>query len=79
MHYETSTPGSRQLLAKATPVGGRVRVTWVKSGINRLKIHRATLRALGFTHLNQVVEHDLSAQVKGMLQQVGYLCLVEKA
>ena len=56
----------------------KVKVTWVKSGINRLHAHRRTLKALGFTHLNQTREHELSPQVKGMLQQVGYLCKIEK-
>jgi large subunit ribosomal protein L30 len=56
----------------------KVKVTWVKSGINRLERHRKTLRALGFTHLNQTKEHELTPQIKGMLAQVGYLCKVEK-
>jgi large subunit ribosomal protein L30 len=56
----------------------KVRVTWIKSGINRQSEHRRTLRALGFTHLNQVREHELTPQIEGMLRQVGYLCKVEK-
>jgi large subunit ribosomal protein L30 len=57
----------------------KVTVTWVRSGINRLKTHRATLKALGFKHLNQTREHELTPQIKGMLDQVGYLLKVEKA
>ena len=56
-----------------------VKITWVKSGINRLQIHRRTLRALGFTHLHQTREHVLTPQLEGMLRQVGYLCKIEKA
>ena len=56
----------------------KVKVTWVVSGINRKKVHRATLKALGFTKLNQTREHVLTPQVAGMLKQVGYLCKVEK-
>jgi large subunit ribosomal protein L30 len=56
----------------------KVKITWVKSGINRLHKHRRTLRALGFTHLNQSKVHVLTPQIKGMLDQVGYLCKVEK-
>ena len=56
----------------------KVKVTWVVSGINRKKVHRATLRALGFTKLNQTREHVLTPQIEGMLRQVGYLCKVEK-
>jgi large subunit ribosomal protein L30 len=57
----------------------KVKITWVKSGINRLDTHRQTLKALGFTHLNQTREHTLTPQIKGMLRQVGYLCKVEPA
>lgn len=56
----------------------KVKITWKVSGINRKKVHRATLRALGFTKLNQTREHVLTPQVQGMLRQVGYLCTVEK-
>jgi large subunit ribosomal protein L30 len=56
----------------------KVKITWVKSGINRSHEHRRTLRALGFTHLNQTKVHTLTPQIKGMLDQVGYLCKVEK-
>ncbi|MCX7020505.1 MAG: 50S ribosomal protein L30 [bacterium] len=56
----------------------KVRIKWVRSGINRLEEHRKTLRALGFTHLNQTVEHTLTPQIQGMINQVGYLCIVEE-
>jgi large subunit ribosomal protein L30 len=56
----------------------KVKVTWVRSGINRLSEHRRTLKALGFTHLNQVRQHELTPQVAGMLKQVGYMLKVEK-
>jgi large subunit ribosomal protein L30 len=56
----------------------KVKITWIKSGINRQSQHRRTLRALGFTRLNQVREHELTPQIEGMLRQVGYLCKIEK-
>jgi large subunit ribosomal protein L30 len=56
-----------------------VKVTWIRSGINRLGEHRRTLRALGFTHLHQTREHTVTPQLEGMLRQVGYLCKIEKA
>lgn len=59
-------------------MSSKVKVTWVVSGINRRKEHRATLRALGFTRLNQIKEHTLTPQIEGMLKQVGYLCKIEK-
>lgn len=56
----------------------KIRITWIKSGINRSQEHRKTLKALGFTKLNQSKEHELTPQIQGMLRQVGYLCRVEK-
>ena len=55
-----------------------VKITWTVSGINRQTTHRKTLKALGFTKLNQTREHKVTPQLKGMLRQVGYLCKVEK-
>lgn len=55
-----------------------VKVTWVKSGINRLGTHCRTLKALGFTRLNQTRVHVMTPQLAGMLKQVGYLVKVEK-
>lgn len=57
----------------------KVKVTLVKSGINRLGTHRRTLKALGFTKINQSRVHEVTPQVKGMLDQVGYLVRIEKA
>ena len=56
----------------------KVKLTWVRSAINRLDDHRRTLKALGFTHLNQVREHEMTPQIEGMIRQVGYLLKVEK-
>lgn len=57
----------------------KVKVTLVRSGINRLSSHRRTLKALGFTKLNQTRVHEVTPQIKGMLDQVGYLVRIEKA
>lgn len=57
----------------------QVKVTWVRSGINRQAEHRRTLKALGFTKLNQSKTHTLTPQISGMLRQVQYLVKVEKA
>ncbi len=56
----------------------KVRVTWTTSTINRQKEHKGTIKALGFTKLNQTREHVLTPQIEGMLRQVGYLCKIEK-
>jgi large subunit ribosomal protein L30 len=56
----------------------KIRIKWIKSGINRKDEHCRTLRALGFTKLNQTREHKVTPQLEGMLRQVGYLCSVEE-
>ena len=56
----------------------RVRVTWTRSGINRLPQHRRTIRALGLKRLNHTVEHELTPQIRGMLTSVGHMVRVEE-
>jgi large subunit ribosomal protein L30 len=56
----------------------RVRVVWTRSTINRPEPHKRTIRALGFKHLNQSVEHELTPQIEGMLRQVCHLVRVEE-
>ena len=51
----------------------KVRITWVKSGIGYPADQRRTLKALGFHRLNQVVEHEDTASVRGMLVKVHHL------
>ncbi len=51
----------------------KLRITWVKSGIGYPADQRRTLKALGFHRLNQVVEHEDTASVRGMLVKVHHL------
>lgn len=55
-----------------------LRITLVKSGIGYSKRHKATLRALGFHHLNQTVEHADSLSLRGMLSKVNHLVRIEE-
>lgn len=55
-----------------------VRITLVKSGIGYSKRHKATLRALGFHHLNQTVEHKDTPTLRGMLSLVNHLVQIEE-
>jgi large subunit ribosomal protein L30 len=56
----------------------KLKITWVKSGINRLDVHRRTVRALGLTRLNQTVERVDNPAVRGMLRSVEHLVHVEE-
>jgi large subunit ribosomal protein L30 len=48
-------------------------VKWIKSAIGYNVRQKRTLKALGFSKLGQVVEHDDSPQVRGMLNSVRHL------
>ncbi|MCH4890501.1 50S ribosomal protein L30 [Acidaminobacter sp. JC074] len=56
----------------------KLKIKLVKSTIGRKPKHRATIQALGLRKLNQVVEKEDNAQMRGMIQQVGYLLEVEE-
>jgi len=57
----------------------KVKVKQVRSAINRDKSQKATLVALGFRKLNQVVEHEATPQIEGMIKKVQHLVEVVKA
>lgn len=51
----------------------KLRITWVKSGIGHPQTQRLTLKALGFRRLNQMIEHEDTASIRGMLVKVNHL------
>jgi large subunit ribosomal protein L30 len=55
-----------------------IRVTLMKSAIGFSKEHKATVKALGFKHLHQTVEHVDSPTLRGMLYKVAHLVVVEE-
>lgn len=55
----------------------KLRVKWIKSDIGYAKDQRRTLRALGFHRLQETVEHEDSAPVRGMIAKVSHLVTVE--
>ena len=55
-----------------------LRVTWIKSGIGYAEVQKRTLKALGFTRLNQSVVHNDCASVRGMINKVKHLVRVEE-
>ena len=62
----------------AEPKGKVLRITLVKSGIGYSKVHKATLRALGFHRLHQTVEQVDSPALRGMLRKVNHLVKIEE-
>jgi len=56
----------------------KISVKQVKSAIGRTKTQKRTLEALGLKKLHQVVEHDDSPAILGMVQAVSHLVEVQK-
>jgi large subunit ribosomal protein L30 len=51
----------------------KVKIKQVRSAINRTARQKATIKALGFSKLNQVVEHEETPQIRGMINKVQHL------
>lgn len=61
------------------PSKGKLKITWVKSAIGYKKNQKATIAALGFRQLGQVIEQTDSPQIRGMVFTVRHLVKVEEA
>nr|WP_207742404.1 50S ribosomal protein L30 [Clostridium tepidum] len=57
----------------------KVKITLVKSLIGRKKDHIATVNALGLKKIGNIVEHEETPQISGMIKKVSYLLKVEEA
>ena len=55
-----------------------LRITQVKSEIGYKPKAKATLAALGLRKMQQVVEHQDSPQIRGMVNNIPYLLKVEE-
>ena len=62
-----------QILSKMA----KIKVTQVKSGIDRSERQKRTLKALGLRKLNSSVEVEATEQIKGMVAKVLHLIKVE--
>ncbi len=57
----------------------KIKITLVKSPIDRPERQKKTLKALGLGKLNSVKEVEASAQILGMVRTVNHLVTVEDA
>lgn len=57
---------------------GKVRITQIKSAIDRPQRQKDTIRALGIKKLHQTVEHEATPQILGMVEKVRHLVTVEE-
>jgi len=57
----------------------KVKVTQVRSTIDRPKDQKATIVALGLGKINRTVEVENTPQIAGMIRKVSHLVKVEEA
>jgi large subunit ribosomal protein L30 len=53
-----------------------IKIKQVRSAIKRPADQKATIKALGFSRLNQVLEKEGTPQILGMIDKVKHLLLV---
>lgn len=56
----------------------RIKVTKVKSAINRTLKQKRILESLGLRKIGQVVEHEATSSILGMVNKVNHLVSVEE-
>ncbi|NJN33106.1 MAG: 50S ribosomal protein L30 [Saprospiraceae bacterium] len=57
----------------------KVKITLVKSTIDRPQDQKATVKALGLRKIHQTVEQESTPQILGMINKVQHLVKVEQA
>jgi large subunit ribosomal protein L30 len=56
----------------------KIKVTKVKSAINRTITQKRTLEALGLKKIGQTIEHDATPSILGMISKVSHLVSFEE-
>lgn len=56
----------------------KLRITQIRSRIGRPQRQKLTLDALGLRKMHQVVEHNDTPQIRGMVNKIGHLLSVEE-
>ena len=57
---------------------GKIRIKQIRSKIGRPEDQKRTMVALGLRKMNQIVEHDITPQILGMIKKVNHLLKVEE-
>lgn len=55
----------------------KIKITQIKSGIDRPERQKRTLKALGIRKMNVSVEHEATPQIIGMVKSIQHLVKVE--
>lgn len=58
---------------KKSSAAGTIQIKWVRSAICAPKKHKAVVKGLGFTRLNQVIVREDSPSIRGMVKKVPHL------
>ena len=53
--------------------GQTIKIQWYRSTICTPKTHKAIVRSLGLTKLNQIVERPNTASMRGMVEKIPHL------
>jgi large subunit ribosomal protein L30 len=57
---------------------GKIKITQVKSSIDRTQRQKDTLKALGLRKINHTVEKEETSAILGMIKKVEHLITIEK-
>ncbi len=57
----------------------KIKITLVKSTIDRPRDQKDTVKALGITKVHQTVQKEANPQILGMVKKVSHLVKVEEA
>jgi large subunit ribosomal protein L30 len=67
------TRGPKRAPTFKLPKSGKVRIKQIRSGIGRTARMRATLRAIGLKHHQDIVVQELTPGLRGQINQVRHL------
>ena len=68
-----------ELSTKYQEIMAKIKVKQLKSSIKRPQNQKRTLEALGLRKIGQVVEHDTTPNILGMIDKVKHLVSTEEA
>lgn len=57
---------------------GKIRITQIRSTIDRKENQKRTIKALGLGRIRRTVEHNDTPQIRGMINTVLHLITVEE-
>ena len=56
----------------------KLRITQIKSTIDRIEKQKRTIKALGLGKINRTVTHEATPQIRGMVRSVNHLVTFEE-